>query len=232
MPDNNKHTLVDSPFLGFDLETTGVDVRTARVVTASLVYERDDDLTAMTFVANPGIPIPPESTNIHGFTDDMVKDARPGAEVVRDLRDLIEQGWNEGRTLTGHNISYDFGVLNAELERYGEEPFKVTGPVIDTMVLHRMAGNKKATLAVVADYYGVVNKSAHSSEEDTIATVKIAQIMRDKSAYLRQTDLRDLFRQQQHSHKVWAAGLQSYFTRIGKNEKVNDDWPVQCPTEK
>jgi len=215
-------------FLGFDLETTGLDIATARILTSSLVEYHDGHFNPFTAIINPGIPVPESSTAIHGMTTEYIQEyGVDPASAIEEVGRQIDAAWDQGVPVVGHNVSYDLGVLKAEMARYDLPPLKVHGPVIDTMVLHRMAGNKKATLAVTAASYGVVNESAHSSEADTIATLKVLNAMLQRSQALRKTDLRSLFVQQRDFHYTWARDLESYFHRIGKYDPVNGQWPVQ-----
>ena len=228
-PDSPTLAATDT-FLGFDLETTGIDIATARILTSSLVWFARGSFRPLTNIVNPGVPVPPESTAIHGMTDEYIQEnGGDPVTTIAQVRQHIDEAWNNGTPLVGHNISYDLGVLNEELKRYSMEPLRVFGPVLDTMVMHRMCGNRKASLAVTAEAYGVVNESAHSSEADTIATLKILNGMKQRPSLANKT-LRDLYREQQSFHYLWAQDLQSYFHRIGKYDQVNGQWPVQDPS--
>src|SRR5487761_2529671 len=81
------------PLAGFDLETTGVDTDTARPVSmAIVVYDPDGEVyDKATSLINPGIPIPPEATEIHGITDAMVVDAMPVSDALVHILENIDR---------------------------------------------------------------------------------------------------------------------------------------------
>ncbi len=219
-------------FLGFDLETTGVETETDRIVTISTVHRvndssNDENGTNAT-VFNPGVPIPPGATAIHGITDEMVKEAGYSpAEELPYFLSIIEDAWVKGIPLVGCNITFDLSMFSAELKRHCDISFKLSGPIVDIMVLHRMAGNKKATLALMSKYYDVQNATAHDSTSDVIATLDILQKMIAKSPRLQDTDLRDLYVEQKVAHRAWARNMQQYFNRIGKRDQINAEWPIK-----
>lgn len=63
-----------SRFCAFDLETTGVDPETARIVSAAVVTFSDGEaIESRTWLVNPYVPIPDEATTLHGITDEMVR---------------------------------------------------------------------------------------------------------------------------------------------------------------
>jgi len=218
-------------FLGVDLETTGVDVDNDRIVTISMVLrdlntpDEEDQVNMTTF--NPGVPIPPGATAINGITDDMVKDGDKPSDELPFFHGMITSAWEAGIPIVGSNLPYDLSLFAAELERHNNTRFKVAGPLLDTMVLHRMVtGQRKANLAVMSEYYKIKNVKAHDSTSDVITTLDILQEMISRSAYLRETDLRDLYVAQRQAHRHWAANMQQFFDRIGKADQVNADWPI------
>jgi DNA polymerase-3 subunit epsilon len=217
-------------FLGFDLETTGVNVDEDRIVTISMILRDlnsdDEDQENMT-TFNPGIPIPPGATAINGITDEMVKDGDKPADELPFFHGILKEAWAAGIPIVGSNLPYDLSLFAAELQRHNDIKFEVAGPLLDTMVLHRMvSGQRKANLAAMCEYYKIENKKAHNSSSDVVTTLDILQEMISRSAYLRETDLRDLYVAQRQSHRHWAANMQQFFDRIGKTEQVNGDWPI------
>lgn len=219
-------------FLGFDLETTGVDINTARIVSSSLVaYNTDDgEMVRDSSLVNPGMHIPGSSSEIHGVHDDDVIDSPSTKDYVRHIDSAIKKAWADGGVLVGHNISYDLSVLDAELLRSGYEGFNIGGPICDTMIVHRILGNRKATLEAATGSFGIVNEGAHDAEEDVVATLKLLLAQMGSSRRLSETYLSDLFLQQQGFHLKWASELTQYFRRVGRmtsDETVIGKWPLQ-----
>lgn len=100
--------------LYFDLETTGTDPESDRIVELAAVRPGDDELTVRRY--HPGRPIPPGATAVHGISDEDVADAPRFEEEAGRVQQLVE-----GRILCGYNIrSFDTVMLDLELRRAGQ----------------------------------------------------------------------------------------------------------------
>ncbi len=104
------------PAVALDLETTGLDVATDRIVEIAAVRLQgaggEDDRFAR--LVSPGLPIPPSSTRIHGITDDEVAGAEAFAAVIPEFSQWV------GRSLViGYALGFDLAVLKAEHQRHG-----------------------------------------------------------------------------------------------------------------
>ena len=99
------------PIVFLDLETTGVDPAKDRIVEISLVkVQPDGSKEVKTRRINPGMPIPPESTAIHGIADDDVKDEPRFEQIAKSLA-----AYMEGCDLAGYNSNrFDIPVLAEE----------------------------------------------------------------------------------------------------------------------
>src|SRR5665647_80078 len=83
--------LLTRPIAFFDLETTGVNLSTDRIVEVAVIKILPDGTRQVKRkLINPGIPIPPQSTEIHGITDAMVKDAPTFKQSGNELKQFIE----------------------------------------------------------------------------------------------------------------------------------------------
>ena len=99
--------------LFFDLETTGTDPETDRIVELAAVRPEDEDLLVRRY--HPGRPIPPGATAVHGIGDEDVTDAPRFEEEAGRIQQLVR-----GRILCGYNIrSFDTVLLDFELRRAG-----------------------------------------------------------------------------------------------------------------
>lgn len=164
----------------FDLETTGLDLKQSRIVTACIaVLDQNGEPTEVyEWLVNPGIEIPQAASDVHGITTEMAiaSGADPvGAvsEIVAKLRELSTQ-----MPLVAFNASYDFSILHHEALRNGVEPLDPK-PVIDPLVLDRefMKYRKgKRTLSVLCPDYGVELVNAHNSTADAIAAGRLARV--------------------------------------------------------
>ncbi len=105
-----------NPLVFFDLETTGINITRDRIVEISLlkVFPNGKEETRTRRI-NPEMPIPPESTAIHGITDEDVKDCPTFKQIAKSLSDMLE-----GCDMAGFNSSrFDVPLLAEEFLRAG-----------------------------------------------------------------------------------------------------------------
>ncbi|MCL2516500.1 MAG: 3'-5' exonuclease [Microbacteriaceae bacterium] len=173
----------------FDLETTGVDTETARIVTAhvGVIDEQGVTVSRHDWVIDPLVEIPDAAAAVHGYTTERVQlegmDAATGvAEIVAALRELFERGI----PVVAYNAPYDFTVLNREARRYGIPPLESPSPIIDPLVIDKAVDRYrkgKRTLDVTAQFYGVsLGDDAHDAGFDAIAAGRVAQAIAVKYA--------------------------------------------------
>ncbi len=164
------------PLAIVDLETTGVNVGHDRIVEISIVkVYPNGNREIFTQLINPGIPIPPASTAIHGITDEDVKDApsfaEVGSKIAQILRDCDLAGFNSNK--------FDFPLLVEEFLRVGID-FEIKGRrMIDVQnIFHKM--EPRTLKAAYKFYCGSDFENAHSAEADALATyeVLLAQVER------------------------------------------------------
>src|SRR6188768_3775733 len=164
------------PLCFFDLETTGINITQDRIIEIAVikVMPNGEVIRKSNFV-NPGIPIPPESTVIHGITNEAVADKPTFKEIAKDYVKFFE-----GADLAGFNIlKFDVPMLVEEFLRAGVEFDYSRKKLIDAQKIFHMM--EKRTLSAAFKFYcGKEMNNAHSAEADTQATmdVLIAQIER------------------------------------------------------
>ena len=164
------------PIIFFDLETTGVDTTKDRIVEISMIkIMPDGEEITKTRRLNPGMPIPPEATAVHGITDDDVKDCPSFAQVARSLAQFL-QGCDFG----GFNSNrFDLPVLVEEFLRAGVEIDLKRRKFIDVQNIF----HKKEQRTLVAAYKFYCDRDlddAHSAEADTRATYEVLQAQLDR----------------------------------------------------
>lgn len=151
----------------FDLETTNPDPFEALPVSYTLGPE--------TRLVNPGIHIPPETTAIHGITDEMVEHAGSLESEMDHLLNLIQGPcWDSGNIIIGMNVSYDLTIMSRMAKFLGAR-FE-TGGVLDVLVIDRhfdkyRKGGRK--LVDLCKHYDVDLVDAHSSRGDADACLEI-----------------------------------------------------------
>jgi DNA polymerase-3 subunit epsilon len=167
----------------FDLETTGIDVQTSRIVSAHVgVLDAAGNLVEeWNWLANPGVEIPEQASAVHGITTERARaDGRPAAEVVREIIEVLTSLFDRGLAVTIYNAPYDLSLLYHEALRYGLMPLGEPAPIIDPLVLDKAIDRYrkgKRTLEAAALVYGVSLLDAHDASADAVAAGRIAQAM-------------------------------------------------------
>lgn len=167
----------------FDLETTGIDVRTSRIVSAC-VAELDAEgqvVRRHDWLADPGTPIPEQAAAVHGITTEKARaEGRPAPEVVAEIVSTIQALLDQGTPLVVYNAQYDLSLLHYEALRYGIEPLNAPAPIVDPLVIDKELDRYrkgKRTLEVTAAHYHVELDNAHDAGSDAIAAARVAQIL-------------------------------------------------------
>lgn len=164
------------PIVFFDLETTGLDIVRDRIVEISIlkVYPNGDE-ESITRRINPGMPIPAESTAIHGISDEDVKDAPTFRMVAKSLASKLE-----GCDLAGFNSEhFDMPMLSEEFFRAGIDlDFSSIRHIDVQNIFHKM---EQRTLVAAYRFYCDKNlEDAHSAEADTKATFEVLKAQLDR----------------------------------------------------
>jgi len=166
----------------FDTETTGLILDESRIVTAALhlVDASGNVITGgKDWLLNPGVPIPPEASNVHGVTDADVINAQSPQEGVAEIVSAIQGYFDQGIPVVAYNAPYDFTILHYEAKRYGIDQLNF-GNVIDPLVIDKTIDKwrkGKRTLTAAAERYGVSLENAHTAADDAIAAGQVALAM-------------------------------------------------------
>lgn len=164
------------PLAFIDLETTGTNVATDRIIEISVIKVMPDkSVLNKTKRINPGIPIPAATTAIHGITDEDVKDAPTFKQVANEYKQFLEHcdiaGYNSNR--------FDVPLLVEEFLRLDLNFDINSRKFVDVQkIFHLM---EKRTLGAAYKFYCDKDlTNAHSAEADAIATYEIleAQLVR------------------------------------------------------
>lgn len=218
----------------FDLETTGIDVRTSRIVTAHVgVLDGDGVLTESTeWLADPGVEIPPQASAVHGITTERARaEGRPAAEVVAEITEALRALFDSGRAVVIYNAPYDLSMLRHEAIRHGIEPLTNVRPVIDPLVIDKALDRYrkgKRTLEFASLHYGVILQGAHNAQVDAVASGRVAQAIARKFASELPTDAYALHDLQVAWAAQQAASFQEYMRRVkDPTFTASGDWPVR-----
>lgn len=164
------------PLAFIDLETTGTNLACDHIIEIAIIRMNvDGSRHIKRKLINPGVPIPTGATDVHGYTDEMVKDAPVFKQVANEIKQFIDTcdlcGYNSNR--------FDIPMLVEEFLRAGLE-FDITGrKLLDVQkIFHQM---EQRTLAAAYKFYcDKTLESAHTAEADAVATCEVleAQIER------------------------------------------------------
>jgi len=226
------------PVAAFDTETTGVDVETARIVSAAYVElgARGEVTFERTWLVDPGVPIPDEAAAIHGITTERAQaDGQEVRAAIRSIAGQVVQGAVEF-PLVVYNAPYDLTLLDRECWRHAGQSLLAgewTTPVLDPFVLDKHVDRYrpgKRTLIATAATLGVpFAGTAHGALADAITAGRLAQWMLNQPALDPYTP-EALY----HSQIGWAVeiadSLRDHFRTqgfSGRAETVDGTWPMR-----
>lgn len=157
------------PIAFLDIESTGKSTEDDRIIDLAIVKLLPDmTRSEISFRFNPGMPIPEESTRVHGITDADVADYPKFATHAREIMQLLE-----GCDLAGFNSNrFDLPLLNNEWRRAGIEWDYNNVRMIDAGNIFKIQEQRTLT-AALSFYCGKELKDAHSALADTNATVDV-----------------------------------------------------------
>ncbi|MFF7253510.1 3'-5' exonuclease [Streptomyces microflavus] len=226
------------PLVGFDLETTGTDVETDRIVTAALVrLEPDGTVTEQrTWLLDPGVVIPEQASAIHGIgTDHARKHGARAASAVEEIAHAVAGVLRSGVPLVVMNARYDLSLLDRECGRYGldsvdERIGGVPSPVIDPLVIDKHVDKYrkgKRALQALCEHYGVTLSDAHDATADAVAAVRVVRQMGERHRPVSTLPPAELHALQVRAAAEQSASLQAYLRRTANPAAVVEQaWPV------
>lgn len=164
------------PIIFFDLETTGINIAKDRVVEISILKVfPNGNKESKTWLVNPEVKIPKESSEIHGITDEKVANEPTFKELAVNINEMIA-----GCDLAGFNSNrFDIPVLAEELMRAGIDFDMNDRKAVDVQVIFHK--KEQRTLSAGYQFYcGKELVGAHGAEADTNATYEILLAQLDK----------------------------------------------------
>jgi DNA polymerase-3 subunit epsilon len=163
------------PLLFFDIESTGLNVATDRIVEISMVKVMPDgSRDVKTRRVNPTIPIPEAARAVHGISDEDVKDCPTFAQLAKSM-----MAWMEGCDIAGYNsLNFDIPMLTEEFMRVGLDPKFRERNLVDVQVIFYK--KEPRTLSGAYKFYCGKNlEDAHAAEADTMATLEVLEAQLD-----------------------------------------------------
>lgn len=219
----------------FDTETTGLDLQTARIVSATVVemdVNGDVVVDRPEWLADPEIEIPEMASNVHGITTEIARSqGRNYKEVISEILEVLRDCFQRGIPVVAYNAPYDFTILYHQAIALGLEPISSPTPVIDPLVIDKTFDKYrrgKRKLEIVAEFYKVALDDAHNSKADAIAAGRVGlAVLKNHVDKLPATaaELHD-------SQITWAKEIDEGFSKwmienVDKDFKPNPGWPLK-----
>lgn len=226
-----KETGKDVAYLVADCESTGINVFDDRIVQffVGLADSEGNLLSSREWILNPGVEVPEEASNIHGYTTEYLKEN--GQDINEGLSEIRE--YLAARTdipWIFFNANYDLSILNEEFKRhnisskFGDYVISRV-KVLDGLVIdrhHDRYRKGKRTLEAQAKHYGVPfdAEAAHNARYDVEVTAKVTVKVLEKFGI-------PTTQQQADWYSSWAGNLQNYLQQDNPDAIVDPNWPLK-----
>jgi DNA polymerase III subunit epsilon len=201
-----KNLALQKPLAVIDLETTGTDTQSDRIVEIAILrIEPNGKRSRLTRRINPAIPIPASATEVHGITDADVAEEPSFSDVASHLLAFLQDC-----DLCGFNLKrFDLRVLQGEFVRAGQQ-FSLTGRAIVDVLEIFHTYERRDLAAAVRFYCNRDHANAHAADADVCATAEVLDAM-----LARYEDLpRSAAEPHQHFKDPNAVDSSGYFVRI------------------
>lgn len=237
-----------------DLETTGVDVETARIVTACVaIVGAGLETDSLDLLADPGVEIPADATAVHGVTTDHARaHGHPERDVVSVVLNTLS-GRQPGCAIVCQNARFDLTILDRRARAHDLTSLSDREPrllCVDVRVLDLWLDKYRAgkrTLADLCRQYGARHDAAHDAAADAVAAARVAYWIGHEVDVFRRGRGRDEVRELLALRREWdrvrhdlpalhdaqvrwaaeqATDLQRHFEETGRQERVDTSWPI------
>lgn len=216
--------------LWFDVEATGIDVVNDRIVQLFIgIADHEGNIVEeYEWLIDPGVEVPEEAANIHGFTTDYLQKngIRPDLALIR-ARNVFENyafiPWG------AFNLNYDLSIIHHEMRRHlvsrGFGGYGQGGELLDGLVIDRARDKYrkgKRRLEFMAEHYGIPfdANEAHNAKYDVEVTAKVTRAIIEKHGSMDNGE-------QATAYADWAKGLQDYLRRSDPGAIVDPNWPLK-----
>lgn len=169
----------DMPVAMLDTETTGRDAQRDRIIEVGIIVgQAGEVIRRHNWLINPGGPIPAAATEVHGITDEQVRDKPRFAEVAGEILEALA-----GAIPAAYNAHFDRSFLLAEMARVGKSTDDPSSPPavrpsvewvdpLEWVFLLRLVRGKNS-LGEVAERLGVKLENAHRASDDAEAALRV-----------------------------------------------------------
>ncbi|KWT63166.1 DNA polymerase III subunit epsilon [Streptomyces albus subsp. albus] len=223
----------DGRLLALDVETTGTDPETARIVAAAVVAVGGGaPAETATWLLDPGIDIPAEATAVHHITTEQAQtDGRAAADALPEIAAAVTGSrgpWDV--PLVVFRAPYALTVLARECARHDLDfPADQAAPVLDPYVIDKNLDRYRRgrrTLPELCRHYQVRHDGPNDAAHDAMAAARLAWRLPRVHLALTAMSPPELHRNQITWAAEQAAGLQEHKRRTDPNAHVSGAWPL------
>ena len=153
-------------YIAFDVETTGLNERSDRIIeVGAVLFENGQPTKKFSSLVNAEIDVPYSATVINLITTDMVRAAPSETTVYAQLADFLGDALDGATIICAHNARFDISFLSEALERLG---YNAKLSYIDTLSLSRIMirGLRSYKLQTIAYYFEIENEQEHRADSD------------------------------------------------------------------
>lgn len=162
--------------LVLDVETTGKDRATDQIVELCLLLGLGPDAECRGWRIRPTVPIHPEAQAVHGITAADLESCPPFRDVASQLVAYL----TAAEVIVGYNVAFDLDIVQAELQRAGQQPLDLTGKhVVDVLRLWQHV-EPRTLVAAHERFCGSQLTDAHAASADVAATARVLGAMLDR----------------------------------------------------
>lgn len=218
--------------VAFDLETTGLELETARIVTASIVQlnASGEVEKSWEWLIDPGIEIPIEASNVHGVTTEMAREKGMDSKTaVSEIIEVLSRYLAQSIPVVAFNAPYDFSILQHEAIRHQLLPLDAK-PILDPLVLDKHFVPRrmgKRTLGALSPHYKINLENAHTSADDALAAGRIAQQIARIFSKEISADVFELHQQQIVWSHAQDENFEEYMQQHRPGFKARRGWPIK-----
>lgn len=224
---------LDGVIASLDFETTGTNPKEDRMVSVALVFVNPDGTVrggaGLTTLINPGIEIPDSATAVHGITTERAEfEGMDPVEALIEIRAWLLVAAQNDIPVCIYNAPFDWPLLHAEAARHAVRNIPQNLYLLDPLLMDRSLdrfrkGGRK--LATVAAYYGIPLTDAHDANADAVASVGVLRGLAEKYPSIAKLTLEELQVWQADAFQARATGLNTYWKREGKSDRITGSWP-------
>lgn len=160
-----------------DIETTGGSPKNCKITEIAIfIHDGTKIVDEFATLINPEVPIPYFITNLTGISNEMVEDAPRFFEVAKKIVELTDN-----KIIIGHNVAFDYGFIKEEFRNLGYDFNRKT---LCTVKLSRkiIPGYKSYSLGKICENLGIQINDRHRAAGDALATVRLFELLMQKSA--------------------------------------------------